>query len=134
MKNIQKEMIEKNEKEFAKELREKYDESIIQDSYTKLKKMSKEELEYMNALTTDILTTLKDAFLQGNPESELAKKVCAMHKEWICLFWPRNIYSPKAHLALVESYLSDERFINYYDQVGMGCTQFLYEAMKLYYQ
>lgn len=133
MKKI-KEMIKKNEKEFGKEMREKYDESIIQESYAHLNGMNKETLEQINHLTEKLMSTLKEAYMLGNPASELARQVCVMHKEWICMFWPDGLYTPKSHLALVESYLYDERFIAFYDQIGQGCTQFLFEAMKLFYQ
>lgn len=126
---MNKKRIKENEKKFGQELREKYDEKTIQSSYDKISKIDDQDID---GLTKQINETLSLAFKQGNPKSQLAQEVCELHKQWICMFWPEGMYSSKAHLQLVESYLEDERFIDYYDQLGKGCTKFLYEAMKIY--
>lgn len=123
-----------NEVNYEKEAREKYGDDIVTASYLKIKGMSETDLLKVQELNEQIFRTLQAAFEQGDPASELAQKACGLHAKWLCLFWPENTYSKQAHYCLVESYLTDERFIAYYDKIKKGCTDFLVAAMKIYCQ
>lgn len=125
-------ILEENERLYGKEIKEKYDENIVNASYMKVKGMSDVQLEKARQISEEINLTLEEAMIEGNPESVLAQKACELHKEWLCIFWPDDFYSKEAHKQLVEGYLFDDRFIAYYDQIAKGCTKFLNDAIKVY--
>ena len=60
-----------------------------------------------------------------------AAKLAQMHAQWIRTQWGEGAYSSDAHVALAQSYLEDERFVNYYDsRAGEGATAFLVAAIE----
>ena len=123
-------LLEDNEKLYGKEIREKYGEDIVNASNAKMMAFTPEQYEKIQILSLEINESLKAAFTQGDPSSELAQRVCAMHKEWLGYFW--NHYSAEAHLGLVQTYVDDPRFRKYYDSIEIGCAQFLHDAMQIY--
>lgn len=123
-------LIDKNEKQYGKEIREKYGDDIIDASNAKVMGLTAEQYERVQELSRQINDSLKAAYEQGDPSSELAQKVCALHKEWLGCFW--NFYSKEAHISLVQTYVDDPRFKKYYDAIAVGCAEFLLEAMKVY--
>lgn len=125
-------MIDDNENEYGKEIREKYGDEIIDASYAKVKGMSQKQWEEAKKLSEQILVTLKKAFEQGDPTSELAQKACDLHRQWLCMFWKEGTYSKEAHKALAEGYVADERFTAYYDKIAPGCSKFLRDAIAVY--
>lgn len=125
-------MIEENEEKYGEEMRSKYDVETLDASNEKVKGMSKAQWEKAQELSALINKTLKEAFELGDPESEIAQKACEFHKQWLCMFWEKGMYSKEAHLALAESYVKDPRFTEYYDKIGFGCTQFLKKTMTIY--
>ena len=125
-------MINDNENEYGKEIREKYGDEIIDASYAKVKGMSQKQWEEAQKLSEQILVTLKEAFEQGDPASELAQKACDLHRQWLCMFWKEGTYSKEAHKALAEGYVADERFTAYYDKIAPGCSKFLRDAIAVY--
>lgn len=123
-------MLDENEKQYGKEIREKFGDAIVDASHAKMMGLTAEQYEKVQNLSSQINDTLKTAFEQGDPSSELAQKVCALHKEWLGYFW--NHYSKEAHLGLAQSYVDDPRFRKYYDAVAVGCAEFLRDAIKIY--
>lgn len=122
--------LEKNEKQYGNEIREKYGDAVVDASNAKLMGLSPEQYKKISELSQQINNLLKKAFEQGNPSSELAQKVCALHKEWLGYFW--NDYSKEAHLRLAQSYGDDSRFRKYYDNIALGCAEFLRDAIAVY--
>lgn len=123
-------LIDENEKQYGEEIRAKYGEEKVNKSNQKVKGMTEEQHERVTALADDILTTLKEAYQTGDPASELAQKVAAMHKEWLCFYWDK--YSKEAHAGLAQMYVDDERFTAYYDKEQPGCAAFLRDAIVIY--
>ena len=78
----------------------------------------------------EINETLKLAKEQGNPSSELAQKLCDLHKQWLAHSWKR--YSKEAHLGLGQMYVEDPRFKEYYDKIVPGGAEFLRDALQVY--
>lgn len=114
---------------YEQEAKDKYGEEVIQASINKLKGVREQQI---TNLTNQLNEKLFEAFQTQNPTSLQAQQACELHKQWICLFWPDGMYSKEAHLKLVMSYLEDERFVAYYDQIAKGCCAFFVEAMKEY--
>lgn len=129
---FKKELIDKNEKNYGGELREKYGANVIDAANKKLQQMSKMQYDSIQALTDDVNTAIKAAFETGDPKSELAQKACELHKQWICHYWPEGTYTKEAHITLAKSYVDDSRFTAYYDKIAVGTAQFLYEAITYY--
>ena len=66
---------------------------------------------------------------------ENLEQACAVHGEWIRLFWKDGTYSKAAHAALGEMYAVDPRFRAYYEkQIGEGAAEFLRDALAVYAQ
>ena len=84
----------------------------------------------MKELEHAILGQLSIAIGIGDPESNEARKLVAMHRRWIGLNWghePQN----EAYLGLAHGYLADQRFVDYYDKpCGTGATAFLVQAIE----
>lgn len=127
---FKKQLIEDNESKYGKEIREKFGDTAVDASNSKLMEMTQEQYDKSAELSRRINETLKRAFEQGDPAGELAQQACELHKEWLGYFW--NFYSKEAHLGLAQSYVDDPRFRKYYDSIAEGCAEFLYEALKIY--
>ncbi len=123
-------LVDENEKKYGKEIREKYGDDVVDKSNAKMMGLTAEQYEKMQELSQQINDTLKEAFEQGDPSSKVAQKVCDMHKEWLGYTW--NFYSKEAHMGLAQMYVDDPRFKKYYDDIAVGCAEFLNEAIKIY--
>jgi len=123
-------MIEENEQRYGKEIRERFGDAVIDASNAKMMRLTSAQYENMQKLSHRINDSLKAAFEQGDPSSELAQQVCALHKEWLGYYW--NHYSKEAHLGLAQAYVADSRFKKYYDDIEEGCAEFLLEALQVY--
>lgn len=123
-------LVDDNERQYGKEIRAKYGDEVVDRSNAKIKGMSREEYAGMEALTAELNETLKAAFEQGDPASELAQKACELHKKWLCYFW--SDYSKEAHMGVTQMYVDDPRFTAYYDKIAVGCAEFLRDAVLIY--
>lgn len=123
-------MIEGNEQQYGKEIRKKYGDEVMDDSNSKMLKLTADQYEKIQKLSSRINESLKIAFEQGDPSSKLAQEVCDMHREWLGYYW--NHYSKEAHLGLAQMYLDDPRFKKYYDAIEEGCAEFLFKALQIY--
>ena len=119
-----------NEQKYGGEIREKYGDEAVDRSNAKLKNMTKEQYGELEALTQELNRTLKAAFEQGDPGSELARKACALHKKWLSFYWDH--YSKEAHRGVAQMYVDDPRFTAYYDAVAPGCAVFLRDAVRIF--
>lgn len=125
-------MITDNESRYGTEIRQKYGDDTINASNTKIKNITEEAMYEAETLRLQIDETLKKAFEQGDPAGELAQKVCKLHKQWICIYWPDGMYSREAHMGLADMYVEDERFRVNYDKLAPGCAKFLCDAIHIY--
>lgn len=129
---FKRDLIEKNEEKYGKEVREKYEDEAVGASNAKLAGMSEEQWERHQSLTNELNGKLKAAMEIGDPKSDLAQEVCDLHRQWLCMFWPDGSYSKEGHKALGQMYVEDHRFKAYYDKIAEGAAEFLYEALKIY--
>lgn len=123
-------LIHDNEQKYGAEIREKYGEDAISRSNAKIKGMSPEQYAEIERLSQELDDTLKAAFEQGDPASELAQKACELHKRWLSFYWDN--YSKEAHLGVTQMYVDDPRFTKYYDKIAPGCAVFLRDAVRIY--
>lgn len=125
---FKKNQIDENEKKYGNEIREKYGNDTIDATNKKFKGMTKEQYAKYESLNEELNETIKLAFATNDPTSDLAKKMCQLHKDWLMIFW--TSYSIEMHLGLTQMYVDDERFTKYYDDIQIGSAEFLNEAMK----
>ncbi len=123
-------LVDDNEAKYGEEIRAKYGNDSVDRSNAKVKGMTKEQYAEIERLTQVVNETLKAAFEQGDPTSELAQKACELHKRWLCYFW--DGYSKEAHLGVTQMYVDDPRFTEYYDKIATGCAVFLRDAVKFF--
>lgn len=127
---LKNEIIKENTIKYGEELIEKYGEDVIDQSYSKFKKLSKFEIQKQKELSDVIDDLLVKAVKSGDINNSVSRELCLKHQEWIKSYWPT--YTTRAHFSLIEMYLKDERFKSYYDKRVLGGTQFLRDAMELY--
>ena len=127
---FKKEMIDKNEKKYGNEIRERFGDAAIEASNAKVMSLTPNQYKEEQLLSKQINELLKEAFEEGNPASQKSQKVCTLHKEWLEYFW--NNYTKEAHLGLAKAYVSDPRFKKYYDDIEDGCAEFLRDAISIY--
>ena len=123
-------LIDDNEQQYSEEIRANYGDDTVNRSNVKIKNMTKERYSEVEKLSQELNETLKAAFEQGDPSSELAQKACELHKNWLCCFW--DSYSREAHIGVVQMYVDDPRFTAYYDKIVPGCAVFLRDAINIY--
>lgn len=114
---------------FRDEAAEKYGEEEVNESYMKISGLSEEEEQKWNALGDEIIAKLEAAVQAGIcSDSEEAKAIAQLHKEWLCVPLPK--YTPEIHRGIAAMYVCDERFTKYYDRNVEGCAQLLCDAVK----
>ncbi|MSS08082.1 MULTISPECIES: MerR family transcriptional regulator [Clostridia] len=123
-------LVDHNEHQYGEEARAKYGDERVNRSNAKVLNMSKEQFTELERLTEDLNETLKAAFEQGDPASELAQKACELHKKWLCFYW--DDYNKEAHKGVTQMYVDDPRFTAYYDKIAPGCAAFLRDAVAIY--
>lgn len=123
-------LIDDNETKYGAEIREKYGDLAIDESNARLKGMTKEQYGEGERLRLEFEEILKAAFETGDPSGELAQKAVDLHRQWLCVFYPK--YSKEYHKGLGEMYVADERFRANYDKLAPGCTEFLRDAINVY--
>ena len=123
-------LIDDNEKQYGKEIREKYGDAAVEKSNNKLKNMTEEEYEEITKLGNEVIKTLHEAFQTGDPAGEMAQKAANLHRQWISFYW--DTYSKEAHAGIAQMYVNDERFKAYYDKEQPGAAEFLRDAILIY--
>lgn len=125
-------LLDDNESAYGTEIRQKYGDEAVEDSYAKVKGMTEEQWRSSCALREEYEQILKKALAQGNPAGEAAQKACDLHRQWLCLFWKEGTYSKAAHLGMGEMYVEDPRFSAYYERIAPGCAVFFRDALRVY--
>lgn len=123
-------IVSENETKYGKEVRKKFGDESMDASNAHILSWTQAQYDHAQALSDELNACLKAAFEQGDPAGELAQKTCALHKQWLCLYW--KDYSKQTHLGLAQAYVDDPRFKAYYDAIAPGCAQFLHDALAIY--
>lgn len=123
-------LIDDNEKRYGQEVRQKYGNEAVNRSNQKVKGMTEAQYEEVTRLAEAVQSTLREAFLTGDPAGELAQRAADLHRQWLCFYWDH--YSPEAHASLAQMYVDDPRFTAYYDKEQPGTAVFLRDAILIY--
>lgn len=126
---FKKQLIDKNEADYGKEIRSKYGNETVDASNAKLMSMDGKRYDAFEKLGSEIIAMLESAVkLKCDPKGAEGQKIAQMHKEWLNFTWAE--YSAQAHLGLVKMYVEDERFKSYYNANVAGCAEFLRAAVE----
>jgi DNA-binding transcriptional MerR regulator len=123
-------LVDDNEKNYGKEVRQKYGEDTVNKSNAKVKNMSQEQYDEVTKLANELTETLQAAFQSGDPAGELAQRAADLHRQWLSFYW--DSYTKEAHAGVAQMYVDDERFTAYYDKVQPGTAVFLRDAVHIY--
>lgn len=124
-------IIRENETKYGSEIKLKYGNEAVDNSYNKVKNMSEETFKRAESLSRKVLENLKKAYDMQDPTCEYALKAVEYHKEWLCLFY--DGYSKDYHLNLANMYIKDKRFRKNYDVIGNNGTEFFKECIHNYF-
>ncbi|AYC30469.1 MerR family transcriptional regulator [Paenisporosarcina cavernae] len=120
-------LVEENEQNYGKEIRAKYGDQLIDEANAKFLAQRPEDMERAKDLAKEIDAKLALAKENGDPTSELAREVVALHKKWLMGYW--TTYSKEAHAGLAQMYVDDERFTAFYDHTVPGTAEFLRDVI-----
>jgi DNA-binding transcriptional MerR regulator len=127
---LKQKIVDNNERNYGEEIRKKYGDSQIDKSNEKIKNMTKKQYDELEKLNVSIKSTLKAAFITGDPAGELAMKTVELHRKWISYYWDN--YTKEAYASIAKMYVYDERFRAYYDKEQPGTAEFLRDAILIY--
>lgn len=129
---FKRELVRDNEARFGKEARQKYGDDTVNAANEKLLAMDERTYQNIQELEEELYRLLAQAAEEGDPESPLSQKVCALHKEWLCFYWPEGTYTKEAHRSMGELYVEDPRFKEYYDKIHPNAAKLLHDALMIY--
>lgn len=122
-------VVRENEEKYGEEIREKYGDAEIDAAHSKILNMTEEDYERFQNLGKEIKKRLQEGVHSGiQPDSEEAKRIVILHKEWLGMTWKQ--YTKQAHKGVASMYIADERFKAYYDQDVTGCAGLLESAVR----
>lgn len=125
---FKRERIARNEQRYGGEIRQKYGDEAIDAANAKLLNMNAEQYDVMERCKQQVLELLDKLAKSGEEATgEVARALATTHKKWLCCHWAN--YTPQAHIALADMYVSDERFAAYYDRGTPGKAALLREAI-----
>lgn len=128
---LKEKMISDNENTYGVEARQKYGDESVDASNKNWMNLSEEKFERWQQLDKEILEKLEAAVLaNAKADSEAAKEIAKLHKEWIMISLPQ--YNEQMHKGIAAMYVADERFTKYYDKNVGGCAAFLSDAVKFW--
>ena len=131
---VKKNLIETNEKNYGKEIKEEYGEEVYEATNDILGGLTEQQWLDSEQLRMKIESMLKELAPSGDPTSIQAVQMAELHGKWASIFCPDGMYSPEAHAALVKMYTDDQRFRSYYEAIVAGGAEFLSKAVENYVQ
>jgi len=121
--------IRENEAAYGAEARKKYGDEAVDASNRAWLDLSEGNVKTFQNLEAEILSRLEAAVQNGDtPESEEARQIAQLHKQWISMAWGR--YDVQAHRGVAAMYVADARFTDYYDRDVRGCAKLLNDAVQ----
>ena len=121
-------VVEWNEATYGTEARARYGDTEVEEAQTAVLNLTQEQYQEWKRLGEEIQRRLEKA-VQANvkPESQEGEAIAQLHRRWLTL--TGNSYDSQKHKGLVQIYVSDERFADYYDKAIPGCAKFLRDAV-----
>ena len=123
-------LIDENEQKYGAVVRGKYGDGVVDASNAHIKGLTQAQYDESVRLSAGLEEALKAALETGDPAGEEAQHACDLHRQWLCVMYPK--YSKEYHKELAEMYVADERFAAHYDKIAPGCAVFLRDAINIY--
>ncbi|HOB35776.1 MAG TPA: MerR family transcriptional regulator [Bacillota bacterium] len=122
-------MVEENERKYGAEALQRYGREAVEKANQKVLSMTRAQYQEAANINSQLMETLKEAYKTGDAAGELAQKAADLHRQWLSYYWPQ--YDKEAHANLVQMYVDDERFTQYYDREQPGLAAFLRDAVHI---
>lgn len=123
--------IAKNEEDYGNEIRKLYGDEKINRSNQQFLAMTEADYQEWEDLGKEILSELVQAVRQNaDPAGPEGRRIAELHRRWLEFSW--GFYTPQAHAGIVQMYVSDPRFQDYYDREISGCAIFLRDAVQYF--
>ena len=120
--------VEENEKTYGNEIREKYGDEEVDRANETFMGLTREQYREWEGLGKEILEKLSRAVAGGqDPAGPAGEELTRLHRRWLTLTWGK--YDPARHRGVVQLYVQDPRFTDYYDGDTPGCARFLCDAV-----
>ena len=128
---FKKSLVEKNNVQYGPEIEETYGQEALNESNERFMSLSEKEYESAQSLSKAINEMLK-ILVEDDipPKSEQGMILGKMHHQWLMYYW--KTYSKEAHLGLADTYVEDERFAKYYEDIIEGGAEYMKEAVICY--
>ncbi|RSU09862.1 MerR family transcriptional regulator [Vagococcus elongatus] len=127
---FKKQQLEDNEKNYGKEIREKYGEKQVEASNRQFLNMSEKDYQERQEVEKELFELLSKHQKINIPSTE-AEKIFRLHKAWISQAWGR--YSAESHKGVAQMYVESEEFTCYYDERTVeGAARFLRDVIHHY--
>ena len=124
-------MVRENEQAYGAEARQKYGDDAVNEANRRMMDLPEEQFARWQELDKEIIRRLDAGVAAGiRPDSEDAKQIALLHREWLTIATPK--YSPQMHKGIAAMYIADERFTRYYDRDRSGCAQLLHDAVQFW--
>lgn len=129
---FKKDMVDRNERTYGAEVRERWGDEAADASNAKVAGMTEEAWRHAQELQRRIAEALRAGMEAGDPTGAAGQLAADLHRQWLCAFWKDGAYSKQAHVGLAEMYVADDRFKAYYEAIAPGAAEFLRDAIKTY--
>ena len=113
---------------YEKEVNEKYDPKMVQESKRRLGKMSKEQWQSIKT-DGDEVTRLLATLADRQPDDPEVQAAIAQHHAWIENFYPAPA---DVYRGLGSMYTDHDEFRQHYENFRPGLAEFLQAAMTYY--
>ncbi|MGB3368238.1 MAG: MerR family transcriptional regulator [Acidaminobacteraceae bacterium] len=123
------EEINAHKEKYKKEVKEKYDSDLVRESNKRTSKYSKEKWGDIQSESSSIFNKLASLMDKDVSDIGVQKLVTAYHKHIDTYFYP---CSYEIYRGLGEMYVADERFTEFYDNVKIGLSAFIKDAITYY--
>jgi hypothetical protein len=115
---------------YKREAREQYGEQVVEESERRVKGMSKERWDAVNAAGDAATRAIAELAEQGrSPSDPEVQRNIALHYAWVDHFWHPT---PEAYAGLGQLYAENPEFRAFYDRYSPGLADFLSLAMSHY--
>ncbi len=124
-----KKLIAENEARYGKEIREKFGEDAVNESYAKVGKYSKEEWEAIQAEADGIYRSLA-GMMHLPADSREVQELIQKHYDHLNKYFAT--YTREMYAGLGEMYAEDERFRAFYEKYAAGMAEFMQNAIRAF--
>ncbi|MFD1428789.1 MerR family transcriptional regulator [Lacticaseibacillus mingshuiensis] len=113
---FKKDMVAKNDADYGDEVEARYGKNAKREADAQLMGLTPDQFARAQGLQDQLRSLLQEALATQAPaDSPVAKRIYAAHRAWLTLMWGK--YDPAMHRGLVEMYLEDSRFADYYTKL-----------------